>query len=258
MKALKSALFLALFIMLLIPLQNNAQNDNTNLMFRVHEDQVKLSMVSEYESIVKEIIGLMKKHEIPNTHWITLASNDSKYSFVSKINGMADLDKKSFVSDLVEKAGKETVSALFDRLDKCYDIEKNYIIRLDNDLTYMPEGFDQTPEGLNYRRNHMLYVSPGNRDAVYKSMKEVKAVFERINSKEYYRVYRSGFGADGEYYMVAIAYKDPVDQAQKSKANNALMNDDDKKVFDNLFKNLLKYDAIEGWIREDLAYSPKK
>jgi hypothetical protein len=57
--------------------------------------------------------------------------------------------------------------------------------------------------------------------------------------------------------MVAIAYKDQVDQAQKSKANNALMGEEDKKVFDNLFQNLLKYEVMEGWIRPDLGYSSK-
>lgn len=243
--------------MLVCPMQNFAQDDDKNLMFRVHEDRVKMSMVSEYETVVKEIIALMKKHNISDTKWITLSTNDSRYSFVSQINGMADLDKKSFVSELVEKEGKETVAALFDRLDKCYDIESDYILWLDKGLTYMPEGFNQTPEGLNYRRNHMLYVSPGNRDTVYESMKEVRALFERIGSKEYYRVYRSGFGSEGEYYMVAIAYQDQVDQAQKSKANNALMNEDDKKVFDKLFSNLLKYEDVEGWIRPDLGYSSK-
>lgn len=257
MKALKCTLFLALS-MLIFPMQNFAQDSEKNLMYRVHEDQVKLSMVSEYEAVVKELIGLMNKHNIPDTHWITLASNDYRYSFVSQIEGMADLDKSSFITALAEKEGKETVSGLFNRLDKCYDTELNYIIWLDKNLTYMPDGFTQTPEGMNYRRNHMLYVSPGNRDAVYESMKAVKATFEKIGSKEYYRVYRSGFGADGEYYMVAIAYKDPVDQAQKSKANNALMGEEDKKVFDKLFQNLLKYEVVEGWIRPDLGYSSKQ
>ena len=101
MKALKCTLFIAL-TMLLFPMQNFAQ-DSENLMYRVHEDQVKLSMVSEYEAVVKELIGLMKKHSIPDTHWITLASNDSKYRFVSPIKGMADLDKSSFISAPAEK-----------------------------------------------------------------------------------------------------------------------------------------------------------
>jgi hypothetical protein len=256
MKALKCTLFIAL-TMLLFPMQNFAQDSEKNLMYRVHEDQVKLSMVSEYEAVVKELIGLMKKHSIPDTHWITLASNDSKYRFISPIKGMADLDKSSFITTLTEKEGEETISGLFDRMDKCYDTELDYILWLDNSLTYMPEGFTQTPEGMNYRRNHMLYVSPGNRKAVNESMKAVKATFEKIGSKEYFRVYRSGFGAEGEFYMVAIAYKDQVDQAQKSKANNALMGEEDKKVFDNLFQNLLKYEVMEGWIRPDLGYSSK-
>jgi len=142
-------------------------------------------------------------------------------------------------------------------MDKCYDTELDYILRLDNELTYMPEGFNQTPEGENYRNNHMLYVSPGNRDVVREKMKAVKDFFAKKGSKMHYRVYSSGFGAKGEYYMVAVAAKDDIDLAQKGKANDELFGDEGKKVFGELWSNLLKYEEVTGWIRPDLAYSSK-
>lgn len=251
-------LIITVFILsmfLLSPTISQAQEKNQKRSYHVHVDQVKLSMVSEYESIVKELIALMKKNNIQNTNWIALVSDDSRYSYVEPVKNMAQFDQPNFVSKLVEKEGKDVVYGLFNRMDKCYDTELDYMLHLDNDLTYMPNGFTQTPEGENYRHNHMLYVSPGNRAVVKEKMKAVKAMFAKNGSKVYYRVYKSGFGSDGEYYLVAVASKDPVDDAEKGKANNELFGDEGKKVFGELFSNLLKYEDISGWIRSDLGYS---
>ena len=211
-KILKTTLLIA--IMVMAPFISNAQD-----MFRIHEDVVKLSKVMEYESVVKEIITLVKKHNLQDADWFTLASNDSRYMYISSLANMAELDKPSFVESLVEKEGKEVVSNLFNRMDKCYDTELDYVLRLNNELTYMPNGFTQTPEGENYRNNHLLYVSPGNRSIMKEKMKAVKELFESKGSKMHYRVYNSGFGTDGEYYMVAVAAKDAEDYARKSKEN---------------------------------------
>lgn len=254
MKTLKITL-LFLSLLMLWPMNTQAQDKNEKKIYRVHEDQVKLSMVSEYESIVKELVAMLNKHNLPDLHWITLVSSDSKYRFVSPIKNMADLDKSSWIKALAEKEGKEAVSALFDRMDKCYDTELDYILRLDNDLTYMPEGFNQTPEGENYRKNHMLYVSPANRKVVREKMKAVKDFNAKKGSKVSYRVYSSGFGADGEYYMVAIAAKDAEHYAKRSNENREILGDERKKVMGDLWSRLLKYEVVEGWIRPDLAYS---
>jgi len=256
MKTLKITLLL-LSMLLLCPTITMAQDKSEKKMYRVHEDQVKLSMVSEYESIVKELVAMLNKHKLPDLHWITLASSDSKYRFVSPIKNMAELDKPSWIRALVEKEGKDAVYALFDRMDKCYDTELDYIITLDEELTYMPEGFNQTPEGENYRKNHFLYVSPGNRAVVKEKIKAVKDFNVNKGSIVSYRVYTSGFGTDGEYYMVAIAAKDSEHYAKRGNENREILGDERKKVFEELWSNLLKYEVVEGWIRPDLAYSSK-
>ncbi|MCF6222798.1 MAG: hypothetical protein L3J34_03615 [Flavobacteriaceae bacterium] len=221
----------------------SAQNDDKNKSFWVHEDVVKLNMASEYETIVKELVALVKKHNLQDVNWIALKTSDARYSYVSSLKNMAELDKPSFVSTLIEKEGKNTVTSLFDRMDKCYDIEHNYILKLDNDLTYMPNGFTQTPEGKNYRKNHILYVSPSNRKIVKEKMKAIKDLFAKKGSKE--------------YYMVAIAAIDEEDYARQSKENNTLLGADGEKVLGDLFNNLLKYETRIGYIRPDLGYSAK-
>lgn len=232
------------------------QDSGERRSFHIHEDVVKPSMVGEYESIVKEFVGHLKKHEIQEISMIVTNLADSRYLYVEPIKNMADLDNHNF-STLVEKMGKEALGELFDRMDKCYDIEHDYIIHLDEELTYMPEGITQTPEGKDFRKFHYLHVTPANRSTVKKKMKAIKDLFEQKGSKEYYRVYKSGFGARGEFYMVAIASKSPLDQAQISKENDALLGEEGNNAMQALFANLLKYEVYEGRMRPDLAYSPK-
>ncbi|NOY47241.1 MAG: hypothetical protein GXO84_03355 [Chlorobi bacterium] len=251
MKVLKTTIMLAIML-LLTPMISNAQD-----MYYVHEDVVKPSKVMEYEGVLQELLTLVNKHKLEDTRWITLVSNNSHYSYISPLANMAELDKPSFVAQLAEKAGKEVVSDIFNRMNTCYDTELDYILTLDKDLTYMPNGITQTPEGENYRNNHLFYISPSNRSVVKEKMKAVKTLFESKGSKMYYRVYKSGFGTAGEYYMVAVAAKDAEDMEKKSKANEALMGKELQETLNQLYFNSLRYEKLEGDIRPDLSYSPK-
>lgn len=248
---MKSVLATAVFA--LLPIGLMAQGSNQS--FWVHEDVVKPGMVSEYEAVCKELIGQMKTHDFKDASWITTNTADNRYLFVSPIENMAELDKPVFAS-LAEKMGQEAMSALFARMDKCYDVEHDYIITLDSDLSYQPGGINQTPEGQNYRMFHYLYTTPSNRAVVKEKMKVIKDMFASKGSKVYYRVYRSGFGTRGEFYMVAVASKDALDHARMAKENQEMMGEEGGKAMWDMFSNLLSYEEYSGMMRPDLAYSP--
>lgn len=234
-----------------------AQDDKKPQMYRVHQDQVKFSMVPEYEGIIKELKGLLEKYNIEGTGWLVLTSTNATYSYVSPLNSMVDIDNPIF-KKLSDKAGKDVVSDIFKRMDKCYDTETDYIIYQDNELSYIPDGFNQAPEGQDYRNNHLLYYTPGKRAMIREKMKAVKDLFTKKGSKMHYRVYRSGFGAPGEYYMVAIAAKNAEDYARKGTENDALIGEEGQQVMGDLFSNLLKHEEVRGDIRRDLMYVYKK
>ncbi|HHC80691.1 MAG TPA: hypothetical protein ENK46_12460 [Flavobacteriia bacterium] len=250
MKKFKTTMLLVL--LLLAPIFTYAQD-----MYVIQEDIVKLSKVKEYEALVKEFVTLTKKHNLQDVSWITLSTNTSHYLYISPIKNMAALDEESYGAKLAAKAGKDVVSNLYKRADQYTETELSYIVHLDKELTYMPNGFTQTPAGKNFRKQHLLYVSPENRAIVKEKMKAVKALFERKGSKEYYRVYRSGFGTVGDYYLVAIAAVDELDYARQSKENDALLGEEGKKVLGDLFSSLLKYEVVLGNIRPEFSYSPK-
>ncbi|NHF59465.1 hypothetical protein FK220_008945 [Flavobacteriaceae bacterium TP-CH-4] len=254
MRTLKIKLMLA--AMLLAPMSIiQAQESGTSQAFWVHEDVVKPSMVEEYERICKELVANMKKHNIQEANMIVANLADSRYLYVGPIENMAQLDKPVFAT-LAQKMGGTAMADLFDGMDKCYDVEQNYVIHLDTELSYMPNGMTQTPEGENYRKFHYLHFAPGNRKMIKEKMKAVRDMFAEKGSKVHYRVYKSGFGARGEFYMVAVAAKDAVDYAQKALENDALLGKDGNQIMGDLFSNLLKYEEYLGRMRPDMAYSP--
>lgn len=253
MKTLKiKLLLLLLFIIPIGAIQ--AQEDNSQA-FWVHEDVVKPSMVSEYEAVCKDLTSNMKKYNIQEMNVIVTNTTDNRYLWVSPIENMSDIDKPIFKT-LAEKMGAEQMGALFDKMDKCYDIEHNYVIHLDENLSYMPGGITQTPEGQNYRKFHYFHYTPGNRAIVKKKVQAIKDLFESKGSKLNYRTYSSGFGTRGAFYMVAIAAKDAADYASKIAENNESMGEDWLNTYNDFMRSLEKYESFEGGMRPDMAYSP--
>jgi uncharacterized protein with GYD domain len=254
MRTLKTTLII---VLALLAVPCISQDDSKSQAFWIHEDVVKPSMVSEYEAVCKELTDNMKKHNIQEMNSIVTNITDNRYLWVGPIENMAQLDKPLFAT-LAEKMGADKMGALFNRMDKCYDIEQNYVLHLDNELSYMPGGITQTPEGQDYRKFHYYHYTPGNRATVKEKVEAIKDLFESKGSKLNYRVYRSGFGTRGEFYMVAIAAKDASDYANKIAANNELMGEEWLNTYTDFTSSLEKYEAFEGRMRPDMAYSPTK
>ena len=224
--------------------------------FWIHEDLVKPSKVMEYEAVGKELIGHLKKHNIQEVNFMATSMDDNRYIFIGPLANMADLDQNIFAT-LSEKMGKEAFSDLFRRMDACYDVEHDYVIHLEPELSYMPEGISMVTEGADYRTYHFLHYTPANRAVVKEKVQAIRDLFARKGSKEYYRVYRSGFGAPNEYYMVAVSAKDAADQGTMASENTKLLGAEGEKAFGELFGSLLKYEKFTGRMRPDLFYQPQ-
>lgn len=229
--------------------------ETKNQAFYIHEDQVKPSMIQEYEQVSKEFTEACKTHNLPDVSWNIAATSTGRYLTISPIENMADLDKNVF-EPLQEKMGEEAFGDIFKRFNKCYDKHGDYLVYLNNELTYMPEGISTTTEGENFRRWHFLYVAPENIQNLKGKLKELKALFEKKGSKEYYRIYHNGFGSMGDYYVAVISAKDAQDYEKKSAENDVLIGEEGKKLFGEMFEYVLKYEVETGEMRPDLGYSP--
>lgn len=255
MKTLKNTL---LITAILIMSQNLiiAQNSDVQ-MYAVHEDRVKPSMAKEAERIDKELVDLLKKHNIQEANWMTVQKNDNTRLYLSPINSMADLDKDMFAT-LSNKIGKDAMTKLFSQYTKCYDEHGDYVINLRKDLSYMPGGMTLTTEGQPYRRFYYNYVTPENIANMTNTFKKIKETFVKHNAGLHYRIYTPGFGTIGNYFMVVISAKNEEELAKAETAMWEKMSVDMQPLFDELDKYSSKVDMQTGWMRDDLSYSPKK
>lgn len=255
MRTLRSTLILALLI-LQAPIMLHAQSEK-NQAYYIHEDQVKPSMIQEYEKVSKDFMEACKKHNIQDLSWQVASTTTGRYFNISPIANMAELDK-NVMAPLAEKMGEEAFMEMFKRFNQCYDKHGDYIIYLNKELTYMPEGISTTTEGQNYRKWHFLNVTPNNIQNLKGKLKELKALYTKKGSKEYYRIYHNGFGNMGDYYLAVVSAIDEEDYAKKSKENEALLGEEGEKLFQELFSYVQKYETESGGMHPELAYTPKE
>jgi hypothetical protein len=154
--------------------------------------------------------------------------------------------------------GKENLQKYWDKFDKCYDKNGNYTVSLVKDLSYMPNGLTTNTVGQDFRKYHFFYVTPSNAKNMAQEFKAIKTIFEKKKSKEHYRIYRSGFGIIGEYYLVVLSSKDEQSYAVTSDENNILLGEEWQKAFDQLMLFTDKYETVSGMMRPDLSYVTKK
>lgn len=249
MKTIKKALALILFLCF------TCNVSQAQKMFRVHQDNVKPSMIMEYEKIAKEFNAASVEHNV-QAEWFTAVSNDFKYFYITPIKKFAEIDERPFAD--MAKAMGDKFKDLFNRFDTCYDSHGSYIVVLDEKLSFMPEGAKEAQEGQNYRKWFYMYYTPENGDKVREGMKAVKELFASKGSTNYYRVYRNGFGAMENYYMVSVSAKDEVDGATQAKANKEVLGPDRWETFSKVMNYISRMEEYSGEMRPDLSYSPKK
>ncbi len=248
MKTIKSILLL--LILCAFSVQLSAQK-----MYLVHEDRVKPSKMMDYEKTAKAFHEACLEHQ-PDGSWLAVSMDDFRYLYVTPMENFAELDENP-MADMAKAMGDE-FGKLFEGFNGCYDSHGDYIIRLDESLTYMPDGISQTQEGLNYRNFYFIHFTPDNEKALREGMKAVKEMFASKGSKNYYRIYRSGFGVMDSYYMVAMSSEDEVDAANKNKTNKELLGPERYETFQKVFGNASEMYEVTGNIRTDLSYKKKE
>lgn len=245
-------------VMCLCMLSFNMQSQDESRFQRyvIHMDPVNPSMQAEYEKTAAKFVKMCKDNNY--THdWMTLATENNEYHYISKMNKFAELDENPMAA-LRDKVGAEEFGKVFKEFDKCYDKHTDYVLSLDKELSYMPDGMKTMIEGENYRENTKYYFAPADTEKAVEVAKAFKKFYSDNNMGTHYRLYRSGFGTDGTYFLVAVAAKDAMDMARKSEEARKAMGSKAEELYGNLNKILLKTETIRGWMRPDLSYTASK
>jgi len=227
--------------------------EGKNQAFWIHEDQVKPSMMAEYEKASKDLVEACKTNNVKNMQWSVASMDDGTYLSITPIENLADIQNMDF-NDLQEKIGEDSFNKMFENFNKCYDKHGDYVTILVPSLSYMPEGLTTNTPGQDYRVWHRMDVTPANMKKVQSKMKELKELFASKNSKMPYRIYRSGFGNVGDSFVAVISAKDAMDYDSKSVENDKLLGEDGKNLFNEMFEYVDAYQVKRGSMRPDLAY----
>ena len=227
--------------------------ETKNQAFWIHEDKVKPSMLTEYEQVSRDFVENCKKHDLKDVEWSVAQMDDGTYMSITPIQELADIQNMSF-DPLREKMGDEEFSKIFERFNKCYDTHGDYVAILNSELSYMPDGLSPDTPGKNYRVWHRLDVTPANIQNLKGKMKELKSLFASKGSKMHYRIYHSGFGNLGDYYVAVISAKDAQDYDRMSAENDELLGKEGEQLFEEMFQYVDAYSVKRGGMRPDLAF----
>jgi len=227
--------------------------EGKNQAFWVHEDQVKPSMMVDYEKASTDLVEACKENNVQNMEWSVASMDDGTYLSITPIENLADIQNMNF-EDLREKVGDEAFSKMFENFNKCYDKHGDYVTMLVPSLSYMPDGLSTTTPGQDYRVWHRMDVSPANIQNLQSKLKELKDLFASKNSKMHYRIYRNGFGNIGDSYVAVVSAKDAIDYDTRSTENQKLLGEQGEKLFNDMFDYVNAYTIKRGSMRPDLAY----
>ncbi len=241
-----------LLIFLISTTYINAQNQ----YYRIHVDNVYPSSSEAYEKISKRLADLAKENQEEDS-WNVLWTNDNRVISIAPVAGWEDLGKE-FMPKTREKLGDEKFSEIFQEFDKHYDHHNDYIITLNSELSYMPDGMTTTPEGKDFRKNTLMYFKARDLEKVTEIAGKFKELYTKKDSKSHYRVYFSGFGNPESYIMVAGAAENAREHAKQVDANNKLLGEDSKKLWDELTQYVTRIEHMEGNMVPRLSYTPGK
>jgi hypothetical protein len=222
----------------------------------IHEDPVYPAMVLDYEETCKELVSNCNKYNIQEANWITISTDDLKYYSISPIEKMGDLDKSRF-ANLQENMDLDEFNKIFDTFDNCYDTHYDYIVHMDHELSYNPDGTHLGQEEMSYRKMEYYFISPQNFSKAIDLLKEFKALFTSKNSKEHYTIFRSGFGSEGDYIMVLFSANSAEDFERIRDASNKNFGPERDVLYNKLLGITNRVETLNGFFRLDLSYTPK-
>lgn len=228
-----------------------SKEESKRQLLVIHVDNVKPAKNAKYEALARELNLLMAKHSIKDFQYSMLKNDENEFLYVSPIAKMADLDKDPFAS-LKEKAGKEAVESIMDRLNGCITTHKTYIASYHPEASYKPE----IKEGENYRVWDFWYYDLKKSEEAKALIKEWKALYEKANITTGYRTYSGGLGVEGPAYAFVSSAKGPAEHAAQMQEVKMKMGEEGEKLMERTQAITTRTKTVTGYYLPELSYIP--
>ena len=236
-----------------------AQDGPKDVLYMVHKDVIKANMVPQYEKAVNELYDQLKAHNFGMRIQFASSTDENEYFFLTPISSYADLDKSDAIwSELYEKAGEETMSAIDEQFEGCYEHHNNYVIRLNTALSYMPENPRIKPEEANFIHWDYYQIEEGKEQQAIEFAKKFKELWTKNNIENGYNLWMAEIGHDLGMMVVTQSAKNAADFYQQIEKLMETMGDEINKLNEDFMKLTRDFRHLNGKPHPEWVYTPSE
>ena len=197
---------------MLIAAQDDAAKPQMSLVMM---QDVKPSMVMQYEAATKEMCALLTKHKADSSevNFFTLSGPELGYVYVIPLaDGFSSMDAvHERWMKAVQSIGAENWQAIQAKADACVNSSSVIHSVYREDLSYVPETPAVKQEDVGYAHYEFLYIIPGKEQEFAAIAKEWKELYEKNGIKRSWVIYEQVTGDDLPLYLMAEVAESEAD-----------------------------------------------
>lgn len=222
--------------------------------FLIHEDQVNADMLVQYEETAATLKSYIAEHG--GMTYSVAMTNDLHYQYIMPIDNYAALDGLDKVwAGLTEKVGEDKMNAMWAKFDECYDVHKNYVVVLDEELSYYPSGDIMADDGGNYRKWTYIYGHPDQLDKLREVRLKWKELYTKHGIGHGFRVYHGAIGTELGTMLIVDYGTDLGEIALREKQTQAKLGGEGQALWMESIPAVRKIDEVYGQMRPDLSHT---
>ncbi len=256
---MRLTLFLAGVMILMASAFTFAQDEPKDVLYMVHKDVIKANMVKQYEKAVNELYDQFKAHNFGMQIQFASSTDENEYFFLTPISSYADLDKTDAIwEELYKKAGEETMSAIDKQFEGCYEHHNNYVIRLNTELSYIPENPRFKPEDANFIHWDYYQIEEGKEQQAIEFAKKFKELWTNNNVGDGYNLWMADIGHDLGLIVITQSAINAVDFYQQGERLMETMGDEINKLNEDFMKLTRVFRHLNGKPHPEWVYTPSE
>jgi hypothetical protein len=234
-----------------------AQEMPKGQLFAIHQDEVIPSKAEQYEAAAKKLASLLEQNNMSSMAYIATNTTDFHYNYIMPVENYAGIDKMHAAwGELETKLGEEGFKDLMTQFEDTYYSSKAFLVRMLPELSYKPDyGMDPSAE-MNFLHWDFYHIYPGKEADAFAIANEWKALHEKHNIAEGYRIYLGDIGTDSPVLVVVQSAKSGAEYTAASEKNMDTFGEEGQELLKRTWALVRKFHQKEGMVRPDLSYQP--
>ena len=235
-----------------------AQQEAKDQLFVVHEEIVKVDMLSQYEKTSKEWVDMMHEAglDIPQVH--ASQRDDFHYYYSIPISNYAEIDGifPKF-QEAIKKVDKDKWAKFTSENDQAIKTLKEYVIKWSAALSYESKQPRLKQGEGKFLHWIFFHYKLSSRKEIMGVIKEWKKLYEDKNISHGYDIWLIEMGLDNNLIVLSEMAKDGRDYYQTIDEVNKKVEHEVQKLQAKFLPLVTEIENKYGWVRSDLSYYKK-